>query len=170
MRAAVLLDIMNTYRRILRGAEATHPYWVVLPEERCVGENFYLLRNFCETRSLSLSRHGRTFARREGYYQVFMFAEAADADLFCQEFSGERMHASERQSRANWEFPNWNRTTKMALWLFLRVADECKGASPAAAPDHGRRAVCTAVVPRPHLPTSERPRRKGVANGAWAGA
>ena len=67
-----------------------------MPEERCVGENFFALRDFCAERGLSLSRHGRTLPRREGYYQVFMFAEEAHAEIFSQEFSGERMHAAER--------------------------------------------------------------------------
>lgn len=85
---------MNTYKRILRGAELTHPHWVVLPEERCIGENFFALRNFCEERGLSLSRHGRSIPRREGDYQVFMFAETADADVFSKEFGGGRTGVS----------------------------------------------------------------------------
>jgi hypothetical protein len=87
---------MNTYRRIRRGAELTHPYWVVLPEERCIGANFFALRDFCAERGLSLSRHGRTLPRREGYYQVFMFAEEVHAEIFSDAFNGERMRAAER--------------------------------------------------------------------------
>jgi hypothetical protein len=87
---------MSVYSRVLRGAEATHPDWVVLPEERCIGQQFYLLREFCAERGLSLSKHGRSLPRREGYYQVFMFAIAADADIFCKEFAGERMHRDEK--------------------------------------------------------------------------
>jgi hypothetical protein len=87
---------MNIYRRILLGAELTHPYWVVLPEERCIGANFFALRDFCAERGLSLSRHGRTLPRREGYYQVFMFAEEAHAEIFSDAFNGERMRAAER--------------------------------------------------------------------------
>jgi len=87
---------MNTYRRVLRGAESANPFWVVLPEESCVRQNFSILRDFCEQRGLSLSRHGRSMARSEGYYQVFMFADKAHADLFCKEFNGERMRVSER--------------------------------------------------------------------------
>jgi hypothetical protein len=87
---------VNTYRRILRAAQQTHPHWVVLPEERCIGRNYDLLRAFCQQNQLSLSRHGRSMARSEGYYQVFMFADEAHADLFCKEFNGERMRASER--------------------------------------------------------------------------
>jgi hypothetical protein len=87
---------MNTFRRILRGAELTHPCWVVLPEGRCIGENFFALRDFCAERGLSLSRHGRSLQRREGYYQVFMFAEETHAEIFSDEFNGERMHAAER--------------------------------------------------------------------------
>lgn len=59
---------MNTYRLVLRGAEMAHPYWVVPPEERCDGQNFYVLREFCKAHGLSLSRHGRSMARSEGYF------------------------------------------------------------------------------------------------------
>lgn len=92
---------MNTYRRILRGAELTHPYWVALPEEKCIGQNSFALRDFCEERGLSLSRHGRALPRCEGYYQIFMFSEEAHAEVFSREFNGTRMHAAERTKPRN---------------------------------------------------------------------
>jgi hypothetical protein len=55
-----------------------------------------LLQAFCQQHQLSLSRHGGSMARAEGYYQVFMFAVDAHAELFCKQFDGEQMHASER--------------------------------------------------------------------------
>ena len=60
--------LMNTYKRILRGAELTHPHWWCCPRSAASGKNFYLLRDFCAERSLSLSRHGRSLPRGEGYY------------------------------------------------------------------------------------------------------
>jgi hypothetical protein len=35
---------VSVYRRILRGADSTHPHWVALEEEKCIGENFHALR------------------------------------------------------------------------------------------------------------------------------
>ena len=49
---------MSVYKRILRGAEQTCRYWGALEEEKCIGQHFHTLRNFCEERGLSLSRHG----------------------------------------------------------------------------------------------------------------
>jgi hypothetical protein len=49
---------VSVYRRILRGADATHTHWVALQEDKCVGESFQALRKFCGERGLSLSRHG----------------------------------------------------------------------------------------------------------------
>jgi hypothetical protein len=52
--------VANTYRRILRGADQNFPFWVVLHEDKCIGENFYKLREFCRERDLNLSRHGHS--------------------------------------------------------------------------------------------------------------
>jgi hypothetical protein len=48
----------NTYQRIVRDAAVNCPYWVVLPEEKCIGQPYHELRVFCEEQGLSLSRHG----------------------------------------------------------------------------------------------------------------
>jgi hypothetical protein len=93
---------MNTYRRILRAANQNYPHWVALAEDKCIGQNFHKLRRFCEDRKLSLSRHGHCVTWRREYYQVFMFAEEADAEIFRNEFGGERMHPSERGKGKNW--------------------------------------------------------------------
>jgi hypothetical protein len=36
---------VSVYRRIVRGADATHTHWVALQEDKCVGESFHALRN-----------------------------------------------------------------------------------------------------------------------------
>lgn len=103
---------MNTYRRILRGAEQSHPHWVALPEEKCVGENFHKLRDFCRDHQLSLSRHGHAVTHQHQYFQVFMFAEEAHAETFCKVFSGERMHPSEKGTGKHWS--TWKKGTHKA--------------------------------------------------------
>jgi hypothetical protein len=100
---------MSVYRRILRGAEYTHRYWVALEEVKCVGTNYEKLRAFCDERGLSLSRHGHSVNRGGRFFQVFMFAEEQHADTFCKTFGGERMHPTERGKGARWSQWNKNR-------------------------------------------------------------
>ena len=41
--------------------------------------------------------HGQQFyTLQHNFYQVFMFAREADAEIFCKAFDGERMHRSEK--------------------------------------------------------------------------
>lgn len=87
---------MSIYRRILRGADSSHPHWVALEEEKCLGENFHALTKFREERGLSLSRHGYSVNRNGRFFQVFMFAKEAHAGIFREAFGGDRMHPSER--------------------------------------------------------------------------
>jgi hypothetical protein len=100
---------MSVYRRILRAADNNFPYWVALPEEKCIGQNFHKLRRFCEDRKLSLSRHGHSVTWRYEYYQVFMFASDEHARIFSKEFGGELMHPSERGKGKNWS--QWKKGT-----------------------------------------------------------
>jgi hypothetical protein len=41
---------VSVYRRILRGADISSPYWMALEEAKCIGENFHALRAFCDDR------------------------------------------------------------------------------------------------------------------------
>jgi hypothetical protein len=100
---------VNTYRRVLRAANQTFPHWVALPEERCVGENYYKIREFCRERELSLSRHGHSVTWHGQYFQVFMFAEEAHAEVFSKAFGGERMHPSEKGKGKRWS--SWKKGT-----------------------------------------------------------
>ena len=93
---------MSVYRRILRGADITHPCWVALEEDKCTGESFHALRAFCGERGLSLSNHGHSVIYEGRFYQVFMFAEEEHAEIFRMRFGGERMHPSERGKGARW--------------------------------------------------------------------
>jgi hypothetical protein len=82
---------------------------VALAEEKCTGANFHKLRQFCADRQLSLSRHGHSVTWRGDYYQVFMFAVDAHAEVFCKEHGGERMHPSEKGTGKNWS--QWRKGT-----------------------------------------------------------
>ena len=46
--------------------------WVSLHEDKCIGQNFHKLRDFCRERELSVSRHGHSVTWQHEYYQVFM--------------------------------------------------------------------------------------------------
>jgi hypothetical protein len=96
-------------RRILRGADQNFPFWVALHEDKCIGENFYKLREFCRERDLNLSRHGHSVTWQHEYYQVFMFAEEEHAEVFRKEFGGEPIHPSEKGRGKNWA--RWKKGT-----------------------------------------------------------
>jgi hypothetical protein len=98
---------MSTYRRVLRGADQTHTYWVALEEEKCVGQSFHTLRDFCAGRDLSLSKHGHSIVSEGTFYQVFMFAQEEHAEIFRAQFGGERMHPSEKGRGTKWS--QWNK-------------------------------------------------------------
>jgi hypothetical protein len=101
---------LNSYRRILRAAEQNFPYWVALPQEKGVGENYHMLRDFCRERERSLSRHGHSVTWQGQYFQVFMFAEEEHAEVFSKKFGGERMHPSEKGKGKRWG--TWKRGTQ----------------------------------------------------------
>jgi hypothetical protein len=52
--------------------------------------------SFATRAGLSLSRHGPSIVCDGRFYQVFMFAEEDHAEMFCEQFGGERMLPSER--------------------------------------------------------------------------
>jgi len=85
---------MALHRNLIRGpleriAEGSFPYWVCLPEEKCIGASFEKHRNFCRAHGLALSRHGHSVVWQREWYCVFRFAEQEHADLFMKEFGGE---------------------------------------------------------------------------------
>ncbi|MCU1233541.1 MAG: hypothetical protein JWP63_1508 [Candidatus Solibacter sp.] len=105
--------VANAYRRILRGADQNFPFWVALHEDKCIGQNYHKIRDFCRERELSLSRHGHSVTWKHEYYQVFMFAEEADAEVFRKEFGGEAMHPSEKGHGKNWA--RWKKETQFKI-------------------------------------------------------
>jgi hypothetical protein len=95
--------------RLERIAEGSFPYWICLPEEKCIGANFQKHREFCRAHGLTLSKHGHSIVWEKEWYQVFRFAEAEHAARFIKEFGGERMHPSERGKGKRWA--QWKKGT-----------------------------------------------------------
>jgi hypothetical protein len=61
-----------------------------------------MLRAFSDERGLSLSSYGHSVVSDGAFYQVFMFAEEAHAEIFREEFDGERMRPEEKGKGARW--------------------------------------------------------------------
>jgi hypothetical protein len=97
--------------RLERIAEGSFPYWVCLPEEKCIGANFEKHREFCRMHGLSLSNHGHSVVWQKEWYQVFRFAEQRHAERFMHAFGGEPMHPSERGKGKRWA--TWKKGTYM---------------------------------------------------------
>jgi hypothetical protein len=88
--------------RMERADEGSFSHWVALPEEKCIGANYQVHREFCQKDGLSLSRFGHAVVWQKEWYQVFRFGCVEDADRFMAEFGGERMHPSEKGKGKNW--------------------------------------------------------------------
>jgi hypothetical protein len=97
--------------RLERIAEGSFPYWVCLPEEKCIGTNFEKHRAFCRMHGLSLANHGHSVVWQKEWYQVFRFAEQRHAERFMHAFGGEPMHPSERGKGKRWA--TWKKGTYM---------------------------------------------------------
>lgn len=63
-------------------------YQVALVAEKVRGDGYVSTHYFCEGLSLC-PRHGY-FRRDDRDYVMFCFADAVDAELFCQHFKGEQ--------------------------------------------------------------------------------
>lgn len=97
---------------MLRAADRSFPFWVALQEEKCTGENYHKLRNFCQERDLSLSRHGHSLNSEGQFFQVFMFGQEDDAEVFRKEFGGVRMNPAEKGRGHRWS--RWKRDKEKA--------------------------------------------------------
>jgi hypothetical protein len=86
--------------RIERVVEGSFPYWVCLPEEKCIGANFEKHREFCRTHRLALSKHGHAVVWQKEWYQVFRFATQEHAERFIQEFVGSQ-YIPQREGKAS---------------------------------------------------------------------
>lgn len=88
--------------RLERSAEGHFPYWVAVPGEQCMGENYHRHRDFCREHNLKLSNYGPSVVWEGNWYSVLRFAELGDAETFMKKFGGEPMHPSERGKGKHW--------------------------------------------------------------------
>jgi hypothetical protein len=130
--------------RLERISEGSFPYWVCLPEEKCIGANYNKHWSFCQASGLTPSRHGRSVVWQREWYCVFRFAEQEHADLFMQEFGGEPMHPSERGRGKHWS--QWKKGTYRPIGCHLRRIDQ--DVSRQNVVDEGRWCLCCRQVER----------------------
>ena len=77
--------------------DAGWPHQVAVTAETCRGDGYITTHYFCEGLSLC-PRHGY-FRRDDRDYVVFCFADAADAEVFCERFNGEMISTKKQQRR-----------------------------------------------------------------------
>jgi len=82
------------------GIDRGWPHQVALPADECRGTHFRTLHAFCI--GLSLCPRGHSVFHDDRWWQVFCFAEGADADAFRARFGGERFDPAQRGRGRNW--------------------------------------------------------------------
>ncbi len=85
-----------------RALDAGWPYQVTMPADRCTGERYTAIHEFCRGRSLAA--RGHTYVEGGAYHNVFCFAVEADALAFAAEFGGRIMDPASR--------PRWGRARR----------------------------------------------------------
>lgn len=73
--------------------ERDWPHQVALPASADIGANYPIIESFCAVDRLTVCRRRHRFRRRDEEFIVYCFGNAADADRFCERFSGEVMDA-----------------------------------------------------------------------------
>jgi hypothetical protein len=77
------------------------PHQVALPASACEDGGYKTIHDFCK--DLSLCRRGGHCVRHdEQWFNVYCFAEAADAEKFMARFGGERFDPRQRGKGSNW--------------------------------------------------------------------
>jgi hypothetical protein len=81
------------------------PHQVALPASVNEGGGFKTIHDFCK--DLSICSRGHSVLHEGEWYQVYCFAEPADAEKFMQRFGGEKFDRSQRGKGRNWA--HWNK-------------------------------------------------------------
>jgi hypothetical protein len=76
------------------------PHQVALRESLATGKNHKLVEEFCK--DLSICSRGHAVFHESEFWQVFCFAEAADADKFQRRFGGEKFDPNQKGKGSNW--------------------------------------------------------------------
>jgi hypothetical protein len=81
------------------------PHQVVLPARACEGSGYNEIHEFCK--NLSLCSRGHAVCDGKEWFDVYCFADPADAEKFKQRFGGEKFNPSQRGKGRSWA--RWNR-------------------------------------------------------------
>jgi len=76
------------------------PYQVALPESACYGGGYKVIHDFCK--DLSLCPRGHAVVHDDQWFNVYCFAEQADAEKFMKRFGGETFDPKQRGKGSNW--------------------------------------------------------------------
>jgi len=86
------------------------PHQVILPANRCTGENGAAMNNFCANLALGPGHHSLFYEDR--WHLVYCFANAAHADLFQEKFGGENLNPAARGRGRNWHLLDGRSTNR----------------------------------------------------------
>lgn len=81
------------------------PHQVALPACASRKDGYKTIHEFCA--KLSLCPRGHAVFHDGRWYNVYCFADAADADAFMRRFGGERFDPKQRGKGSNWA--KWNK-------------------------------------------------------------
>lgn len=76
------------------------PYQVALPASASGQGGYMAIHAFCE--GLSLCPRGHSVFHEGEWFNVYCFADPADAEKFMERFGGERFDPKQRGKGANW--------------------------------------------------------------------
>lgn len=76
------------------------PYQVALPARASLNGGYNVIREFCN--DLSICPRGHAVFHEGEWFNVYCFAEPADAKKFMQRFGGEEFDPKQRGKGSNW--------------------------------------------------------------------
>jgi hypothetical protein len=82
------------------GVDRGWPHQVALPMSACQGDGYKTIHDFCH--DLSLCRRGHRVHHGGQWFEVYCFADVADADTFMERFGGEKFDPRQRGKGRNW--------------------------------------------------------------------
>ena len=87
------------------GIDRGWPHQVALPASASLGGGYKAIHEFCK--DLTLCPRGHSVAHDGQWFNVYCFAEAADAEKFMKQFAGEKFDPRQRVKGSNWA--KWNK-------------------------------------------------------------
>jgi hypothetical protein len=76
------------------------PYQVALPASACEQSGYKAIQDFCK--DLSICSRGHSVFHGDQWFNVYCFAEPADAEKFMERFGGEKFDPRQRGKGSNW--------------------------------------------------------------------